>query len=391
MAQFSILRIDHAGMPLCLLAYDAQSNECKISSVTEWSDKRLFGLELYILVPATWVYHTRTQVASKNSELLIKSIPFAVEEELSNEVEDNYYAFRLNEDNSQSVIAIERTHLNILNGKIESNQLNVKAIHSEVDWLPIESSSVSMWSDSETALLKFEDNHAMRVPHLQINQLLPVFALEKQQVICNAATELSYDDLPIKKQLTAANCCQYLLTNDAINIYIDEIKTAQSETTSSTWKSVLILSGLLVISWCLIQGFQWYSLNQSINELKEQQRNLLLQSYPDVVSSELVDPFAGLQSRLKTNNIQSPQNKNMLITVIDKLGQTLKQQNAVKLNGMRLIDQKMELQIMAPNMTVINDFHQLLQQHANDYTVRIGVNELSDDNTFKSILTMVPR
>ena len=391
MAEVSILRIDHAGKPMCILAYDAQNNDCKTSHVIDWSDPRLTDLELYILVPANWVYHTKTQVASKNSELLAKSIPFAVEEELSNEVEDNYFAFRLNQDDSQSVIAIEKTHLNLLNEKIESNHLNVKAIHSEIDWLPVEPSSVSIWSDSETGLLKFDKNHAMRVPHSQIGQLLPVFAGEKQKIICNQGTALKIDGMSVKNQLTVISCCQYLLTGDAINLYIDDIKTAQSDATSSTWKSVLMLSGLLVVSWCFIQGFQWYSLSQSINEIKEKQKNLLLQNYSDVVSSELVDPFAGLQSRLKINNANSIQNKSMLITVVDKLGQTLKQQNAVKLNGMRLVDQKIELQIMAPNMTVINDFHQLLQQYANDFTVRVGVNELNDDNTFKSILTVVPR
>ncbi len=387
----SILRIDHDGKPQCLYSCDAQGDNWKTSQVNQWSSQSLSLDDLCILVPATWVYHSHTQVASKNTELLAKSIPFAIEEELSNDVEDNYFAFRLNEDGSQHVIAIEKNHLDLLNQQIETHGLSVKAIHSEVDWLPVNDGEVSIWCDSETALLKLDQNEAMRVTNSQINQLLPVFAQDKQLINCNDDTVFDYSDLPVENGLFVADCCQYLLSQNAINLYIDEIRTKQSETSSQSWRGVKILLGLLAVSWMLIQGIQWYALKQSITEIKQQQQNLLIQTYPNAVASELIDPFAALQSRLKINNAQSTKNQSILINAVDKLGQTLKQQKLIKLNALRLVDQKMELQIAAPSMTIINDFHQLLQQYANDYSVQIGVNELADDNTFKSILTMVPR
>ena len=391
MTNTSILRINHDGEPQCLYSYDSQSEKCDTTAVNQWSSESLQQTDLHILVPASWVYHTQTQVASKNTELLAKSIPFAIEEELSNEVEDNYCAFKLNDDGSQSVIAIEKQHLDLLNNQIEAHGLHVKAIYSEVDWLPAEPDDVSIWSDSETALLKLGQDQAMRVANSQINQLLPVFAKDKQQIICNEDAVTDYADLPIKKSLTAAVCCRYLLSQTPINLYLDEIKSNHAESGSQSWGKVKILVGTLFISWFLVQGIQWYGLNQSIADIKQQQKNLFTQTYSNAAPSELVDPFAALQSRLKIKNVQSTQAESMLISAVDKLGQTLKQQPSVKLNGLRLIDQKMELQIVAPSMTVINDFHQDLQQFANNYSVQIGVNELGDDNTFKSIITMVPR
>lgn len=387
----SILRINHDGKPQCLYTYDAQSEHCDITTINQWSSESLQHAELIILVPASWVYHTQTHVASKNTELLAKSIPFAIEEELSNEVEDNYCAFKLNDDGSQNVIAIEKQHLNRLNEQIEAHGLDVKAIYSEVDWLPAEVDDVSIWSDSETALLKLGQDQAMRVANSQINQLLPVFAQEKKQIICNEDALIDYADLPIKKSLTAAVCCGYLLSQNAIDLYLDEIKSNHDESASQSWGKVYILISTLVFSWFLVQGIQWYELKQSIADIKQQQKNLFTQVYPNAAPSELVDPFAALQSRLKIKNAQTAQADSMLISAVDKLGQTLKQQQSVKLNGLRLVDQKMELQITAPSMKVINEFHQGLQLMASDYSVQIGVNELGDDNTFKSILTMVPR
>lgn len=393
----SILRINHQGMPQCLYRYDVQNKKCELNELNQWTDQALVRVsqeanaDLTVLVPASWVYHSQTQVASKNTELLTKSIPYAIEEELSNDVEDNYYAFKINDDGTQSVIAIEKTYIIQLNEALESHGIEVETINSEVDWLPVAENSISIWSDSKTALFKMDANQAMRIAPSQINQLLPVFAQDKQQVICNDKSIIDYSELPIEQRLTAADCCAYLSNHEPINLYVDEIKAKQNEQSIDSWQTVKILVGVLALSWFVIQGIQWYGLNQSIAEIKQQQVNLFKQSYPNAVPSELVDPFAAIQSRLKKQNSQTTQDQSMLIAAVDNLGQTLSKQQSVILNGLRMIDQKMELQIAAPNMTAINDFHQLLQQHANDFSVQIGVNELGDDNTFKSILTMVPR
>lgn len=397
MTNRSILRINHQGKPECLYRYDVENQKCESNELSQWTDQALVRIsqeadaDLIVLVPASWVYHSQTNVASKNNELLAKSVPFAIEEELSNEVEDNYFAFKINDDGTQSVIAIEKTYITQLNEALERHGLKVETINSEVDWLPVVENSISIWSDSKTALLKLNANQAMRVATSQINQLLPVFAQGKQQIVCNDKSLIEYSELPIEQRLTTADCCAHLLKNDAINLYIDEIKSKRTAQTTESWYGVKVLAGVLALSWFVIQGMQWYGLNQSIADIKQQQVSVFKQSYPNAVSSELVDPFAALQSRLKIQNSQTIQDQSMLIAAVDKLGQSLSKQQSVMLNGLRLMDQKLELQIAAPSMTVINDFHQLLQQYAADFNVQIGVNELGDDNTFKSILTMVPR
>ena len=397
MTKSLILRIDHGGKPLCLYRYDAQDKTCEVHHLNEWDDKLLKShsqgttTDLIILVPASWVYHSQTSIASKNTELLAKSIPFAIEEELSNEVEDNYCAFRINEDGTQDVIAIEKTYINQLNEQIKNHQLSVDKIYSEVDWLPLSQEGISVWSDADTSVIKLNESQAMSVATSQISQLLPIFAQDKQHIDCNDSAVTDFGDLPVKESLTAAACCEYLLNHHVINLYVDEIKVKQTVRAAESWQTVKVLVSVLVLSWVVIQGIQWYGLNQSIAETKLQQVNLFKQNYPNAAPSELVDPFAALQSRLKIQNSNLTQDRSMLISAVDKLGQTLQQQQTVKLNGIRMVDQKMELQIEAPTMTVINDFHQLLQQFANSFSVQIGVNELSDDNTFKSIITMVPR
>ncbi len=391
MAKNHILRIGEDGNPISLYTYDAQNNACTITAVPQWTDGALKQIELVLLVPATWVYHSQTQVASKNMDLLAKSIPFAIEEELSNEVEDNYFAFKLNENGSQAVIAIEKNHLDQLNLAIDKNNLTISSIHSEVDWLPEIKDSVVIWSDTETSLVRFGEEQTMRIANHQIKQLLTVFAQDMKKIVCNDVEKVTGVDLPVSSTLDASACCAHLINQEAIDLYVDELKTTTDTEDTKQWFLPKVLGLLLVVSWVAIQGIQWLNLQQSIDELKTQQEDMLKSQFGDVAPVELVDPFAAFQSRLKLQDSQSGSGTDILLDVVDYIGQTTQQHKSVRLGGLRLVEQKMEIQITAPNIAFINEFHQSLQQRAYEYNVQIGVNELSDDNSFRSILTVVPR
>ncbi len=385
------MRINAEGSPRCLYAYDAQSQACSTTAVEAWDDEQLSSLSLLILLPASWLYHTQTQVASKNNELLSKSIPYAVEEELSNEVEDNYFAFKLNEDGTQNVVAIEKQRLDQVNEQIKAQQLNVVGIYSEVDWIPAKATVISIWSDAENSLLRFGVDQAMNVPNHQINQLLPVFGQQANSILCNQAALISSQELPVKEGLSEAVCCQYLIQQQAVNLYVDELKQGRVDQEQDSWRLVKWLTAVLMLSWLGIQLFQLTRLSQDIDAIKQQQKDLFQQNHPDAANAELMDPFAALQSRLKINDSQPDGRRNVLIEAVHHLGMASQQQQQISINGLRLIDQQLEIQIAAANMTQINGFHQSLQSLAPEFTVRIGVNELADDSTFKSTLTMVPR
>ncbi len=391
MIQQMILRIKHDGEPLCLYQFDTQSHTCDTIEINGWPDKELTNHLLIILVPASWVYHSKTKVASKNAELLTKSIPFAIEEELSNDVDDNYYAFRIDGDNSQAVVAIEKAYLEQLHQQIKQQNLKVQAIFSEADWLPAAPNLIHLWQDESSSLLRFGNDQSMRIANPQVSKVISVFGGDAEAIISNGLVETDQLDLPVQNDLSAHMCCEALSGAQSIDLYVDEIKTDNKQKDSNKWQSVKWLAAALVVSWLIIQGTQWYKLKSSITTLKQQQQNLLTQNYPDVVASELVDPFAAFQSRMKLQNASLGRQENLFVSALHGIGTTLQQQQAIRIRGLRLVERKIEIQITAPAMSSINVFHQALQQQASDFNVQVGVNELAEDNSFRSILTMVPQ
>ncbi|MCX7554786.1 type II secretion system protein GspL [Marinicella sp. S1101] len=391
MTQQMILRINDGGKPLCLYRYGAQSKVCDTLPINDWSDEQLRVDALTVLLPASWVYLTQTHIASKSKELLNKSIPFAIEEELSNEVDDNYYAFRMLSENQQSVAAIEKGLLNQLHQQIKQHELQVTAIYSEANWLPRATDKMYLWQEDESSLIRFGDDSAMRIANTQVAKMVAVFAANLKVLVTQEGTDFEGLKITVDHSLTAAMCCAAMNHADPINLYIDAIKNEQQNQQQQSLKPITYLAVLLLCSWVFIQGFQWFKLNQSIAELKNQQKNLFINNFPDAAQAELVDPFAALQSRLKLRGDSNNQQSNVLLEALQGIGAVLQQQPLIQINGLRMVDNKIELQINAPSMSAINAYHQALQLQAITFDVQIGVNELTDDNSFRSILTVVPR
>ena len=383
-----LLRINTDGEPTALYQFDAHSNSCHEHAVDGWSDASLKAAELIIIVPAQWVYQTRTQVASKNDEILKKSIPFAVEEELSNELEDNFFAYQLQSDGSQQVVAIQQQPLITLHQNIMDLGLKVAHIYSEHAWLPADEQLVHVWMEQTGCLIRFGLNQTMLVAPSQVAELVPVFAAEGVQLVSNA--KLTLPDHPIKRPLKLADCARQVVQGDHIDLWVDELKHQRQEQRQSSWRVVWLLAAVVLISWLGIRVFQYQQLNDAVVNLQQQQQNILLSAFPDAAEVELNDPFAAIKSRLQrlTGQQQQPA---VLLDAVHGIGQVSQQQTQVALRGLRLSNGVLEIQILAPSMSVINQFHQALQNTLPQYRVLIGVNELGDDNQFKSILTMEAR
>jgi general secretion pathway protein L len=385
-----LLRIGNDGKPSCLLSFGAQSQVQK-KPVSGWSDVVLKDKSMVLLLPATWLYQSKTKIPSKNLDVLQKSIPFAIEEELSNEVEENYYAFNVNDDGSQDVIAIKKELLEGIGRSIKQNKLDISGIYSELDWIPAVEDAVSVWIEDDYALIRFGDGQVMRSAQAQVPQLIDMFKQNLKSVYTNDAEALQYEGLPVQNNLDEEQCRSFLNQHAVINLYLETIKEEKQQQRPESWRMIWVLAGALILSWLAIQMFQMMQLGKSIDGLKADQQALFKQVFADAAPSELIDPFAAMKSRMQLSGNHSTEVKSIFLDTVHHLGKVVKTMNSVELSNIRLVNDKLEIQIAAPNISAINSFHQQLQMAAKDYSVQIGVNELSDDNVYKSILTVVPR
>ena len=388
MSQQYILRLNHKGQPNQACIYDEENKRSQASEILGWSavpkDK-----EWTILLPAAWVYQTKSHVPSKNVEVLKQSIPYAIEEELSNDVEKNHFAFVSLNEKEQMVSVVSLLHLAQLKESVISQGVKVKRLLSEVDFCPKTDGVVSVWVHGDQALMCFGEGETLSVDAGQVSAMLPVFAGDLQAIQSNKSIEPEWlvNDLKAKAPIQLSDCFEALNNQQVIDLMPVAWLKKTNDQAPKTNKTALIMLLILVISWVGIKSFQHISVNQDISDIKSQQVNLFTGRFGDASSSELIDPYAALLSRMQRVN-QSQSIASPFLAALNHLGLAMQshKQN-IDIQSLRLVDQKLEIQITAETMTLINRFQQSLQQSAVSFKVMIGVNE-QDAGRFKSVITM---
>lgn len=388
MSQQYILRLNQKGEPFKAYFFDEKNKQSRETEVSDWSAVSK-TYEWTLLLPASWVYQTRSTVPSKNLEVLKQSVPYAIEDELSNDVEENHFAFAVLGDKEQKVSVVNLGHLLQLKESVLSHGINIQNIFSEVEFCPRSVGVVSVWAHDNQALLCFGKNETLSIDKSQVASMLPVFAADFHAIQSNLNIEPEWliNELVAKPRIQLSACFEALNNNHAVDLMPAGWLKHSDDIKSTTNKSALIMVLILIASWVGIKSFQHVQASFQVDKVKTEQVKLFTERFGDASNSELIDPYAALQSRMQRVS-QSQSMTSPFLSAMNHLGLAMQshKQN-IDIQSLRLVDQKLEVQITAETMTLINRFQQSLQQTALGFKVLIGVNE-QDEGRFKSVITM---
>ena len=247
-------------------------------------------------MPAAWVYQTTASVPSKSSEVLKQSVPFAIEEELSNDIEDNHFAFLAIAESEQKVSVIAKGHLARIKQAVQKSQLHVVGLVSEVDFCPKATDTATVWLHDGDALICLAEKETLQVSKAQVAELLPVFAADLTYIQCNEAIDESWlsSGLKEKAKLSINQCFDALNVNDVVNIMPTDWLKSTDEQAPKSLKRVATLFAMLLVSWVGIKSYQHISVSQEIKASKQQQITLFTKRFGDASGSELADLAGGV-------------------------------------------------------------------------------------------------
>ncbi len=389
MADFLLIHIDNQFDITHLISYDKAHNKAQSLDTAQLKSVRTAKTDVILLVPATWVYLTTTEIASRSPDILEKSIPYSIEDELVNDVEDNYYAWKVQSEHQQNVAVIAKNRRHQINDFIRKHELPVTAIYSEAVFCPAKESQLTLWQDNDRWLLRFGLDTAMVASPQQAPELINVFGQNCKHLLTNNPEAIATEQFKTVTTLALADCCAHVMSGREVNLYRGEDKDRVNEHAAASWLKPLLAAGFLLISWLFVTLYQSWQLSSDISDLKKQQQAILEKSFGSLSPTEQRDPFAAMQSRLQqTSNRDQP--NPILLDGFYFLGEARRQQPTIDIKGIRLFDNNLEIQVTAPAISDINTYREQLQNLATNYRVNIGVNELTD-GVYQSILTLKPR
>jgi type II secretion system protein L len=108
------------------------------------------GQQLLLLIPSREVLLTRTSINTRNQRQLKQAIPYALEDALADDPENQHIVWQAQADSSQvDVAVIERENLRAWIAALQTRQLRAQAILPDVFALPWEADTTTLWQQGE--------------------------------------------------------------------------------------------------------------------------------------------------------------------------------------------------------------------------------------------------
>ncbi len=388
MSDYVIVRINEQLVPEFQINYNTKIASVQSSAVSSWSQIKLqTHQELILVLPALLVFSKEVKIPSKNDEVIKQSLPYAIEENLSTEIEENHFAYCKSGENLFYVCVVAKKVMQEINLQLEKSQLECKKLYSEIFSVPASPEILSILSVDDYFIIN-NNNQGTRLTQQLVNNYISLTDTKKIQFYADKPVNLTSVAIEYKQVDIHLFQAKVLLNNRVVNLFQGLYdKDTDKENQIKPWKKSLTLVAVLVMSWLVINLFQLWNINQRIEEIKYKQHELLIKLIPNASSSELNNPYSAIQSRLKYVQTNKSNNRNGFIESLLYVGQTLSHHQTIKIVSIRQRDNKIEIKINAPNVSKLNQFQESLEKIALTRHIRTGTREAAKGSV-SSVITM---
>jgi general secretion pathway protein L len=331
------------------------------------------GLRVTVLVPATECLLSRAQIPGRNRQKVLRAVPFALEEQLSDEVENLHFAVgKSMADGAWPVVVISRQYMQGLVDAVAGAGLDVQQVFSELQALPVAENEITVLLDGEIALVRggpysgyvadsenlgmllAAEPHDEEAPLPGLRLLLREHSLLPNTDAYDAETQLQQfagDPLVIFARGLDAN---------AINLLQGTFsRTGEWLRMLRPWRATaaLLLAGLLVSS--VVMGVDYFRLERESDQLRGEIEDTFRKALPGV--TRIVNPRAQLQQRL--DQVQRGMGASGgFLELLARSGTVFKDVQGVEVQGITFRAGRLDVDLAVSNLQLLDELKQKLSQ-----------------------------
>jgi general secretion pathway protein L len=278
------------------------------------------GRRTLILIPASEVLITQVRIPTRNRQRLLQAIPFSLENELTEDIDDLHFAAgNINKDNITPVIIITKSKLEHWLECFESAGIEPLGLYVDALCLPREDDSTcwSLYLDERFMLIHSQEHQGFSTDIINADL---VFRLARQQAEENppqklllyqhqgVVNPLDLNDLPPECEvITQAIAAQSQLTtllstglNESKLVNLLQGDYLRVDKTTLKWKRWLPVAilGLVVIGLSMAMTIKdYFYYDQQNIALKQEIESVFRQAFPNI--KRIVDPRVQMEQELK--------------------------------------------------------------------------------------------
>lgn len=328
------------------------------------------GRRVIVLVPGIDCLLTRVRIPGRNRQKLLRAVPYALEEHLSDEVEQLHFALgELGPDGDWPVAVINRVSMDSLTAALEGAGIDVQRVIPEILALPQAGGEITALAVDDVVLVRTgpESGYAVDADNLDMLLVmqqgedaapLRLFVRPDRQppVVDEYAgdiTEEYYSDDPLA--ILAQG-----LDDRAINLLQGDYRRAGDW--SRVWKpwratAALLLAGILVS--LVAMGVDYYRLSRESEQLQARIEETYRAAMPG--TKRVVNPRVQMQQQLDRLQGGGESGTDFLV-MLGKTGSVLKDVQGLEVGGISFRAGRLELDLKIPNLQSLDKLKQALAE-----------------------------
>lgn len=271
------------------------------------------GRRVLALIPADEALVTQVEIPTKNRQRLLQAIPFALETELTQDLEELHFAVgATNAQNITPVVVISRIRLEKWLSALESQGIEPMGLYLDLLCLPHKPECWSLLLDQAQMQILTERNqgfcadgqNALELLKIALQQAgdtgprqLALYRLGGEEIALPDDIETESIDLESEESLVSLLAGQ-LNDKSLINLLQGEYKKVDKLTLQwKRWLPAAVLAGVALLLSLTLSLFDYYHYKQQSAELKQEIEQVFRQSFPDV--KRIVDAKFQMEQELK--------------------------------------------------------------------------------------------
>lgn len=383
MSETLTLRLPEADRPAAWMVMDASGNRIGATHTGSLAEAGPFtgGRRVRVCVPAADIVLLHANVPARTASKVLQAIPYAVEDQLAEDVESLHFALGERSTQGYLIAAVSRARMQQWLQGLAANGITPSELIPEVLAIPVRAHALVLVPDGTRVFARFPDGTGIAaganlLPLLIRQQLAQLPDAERCTTALiytsdepipagleNLAREL---DLKVERQAMHAGALGVMgavrLPAQAINLLQGEFgHNSGPREYWQRWRiAALLLAGLIVV---LIaqQIVSEIRLQRESARLQAEIATLFHQAMPDV--TRMVDPQAQMQQRLDGLS-GGADNSAGLLSLLSAAGRSLQSQADVQLQALSYHNGVLQLQVQTSNIGALDTLKSALQQSA---------------------------
>ena len=327
------------------------------------------GLRVVVLVPAADCLLTTVKVPGRNRQKLLRAVPYALEEQLSDEVEHLHFALGDVLDNGHWPVAvISRQSMDSLKEALAATAMDVQQLVPDVLAVPYREGEISALLVDDIALVR--------------NGRAAGFAVDKDNLDILLAMQGDMDETPALRLFVAADVSPPEIddwtgevhietwSGDPLNLYAAGLdnhplnllqgaysKSGEWERVWRPWRATaaLLVAGILVSMAAM--GVDYYRLSNESGQLQAQIEETFRKASPE--TKRVVNPRVQMQQKLDALQKGAADEGGFLV-LLGKTGNVLKDVKDLEVGGITYRAGRLDLDLKIGNLQMLDQLKQAL-------------------------------